>query len=216
MLSSGAIDLLGSQPARSDCAGPSEVDTDLGHAQRLTADATFTDHDRHALRVTLTADAYPQWPDAFVLHWTFENDGIQPLAIDQFTAPQLELMNWPGELWSLQGAAVKWGQDFAFPLPADFRRDNFLGHEHHGEGGGIPIVYVWNQQHGLALMHIEPKPKDWFMPVETSASGVVHAAFENRQALRAAARPISAESARDRLAASRRFLRAIGVVSLSA
>jgi len=153
VLSSGAIDLLGSQPARSDCTGPSEVDTVLGHAQRLTAGATFTDHDRCAWHVTITADAYPQWPNAFVLHWTIANDGTQPLAIDQFTAPQLELVNWPGELWSLQGAAVKWGQDFAFPLPADFRRDNFLGHIDHGEGGGIPIVDIWNRQQGLALMH---------------------------------------------------------------
>ncbi|HTP09533.1 MAG TPA: hypothetical protein VMP08_14860, partial [Anaerolineae bacterium] len=137
---SGEIDLLHSQPTRSDGASPTEVITPFGIVQRRTAEAVFST----ALHVTLTADAYPQWPDAFVLQWSVENIGTEPITIDRFTAPQLELTNWPGELWSLQGAAVDWGQDFAFPLPADFQRDNFLGHVDRGEGGGIPIVYLWN------------------------------------------------------------------------
>jgi alpha-galactosidase len=174
---SGAIDLLRSQPIRSAAFDPTEVTTDFGLAHRSAAEATFP----NALRMTLTADAYSQWPDTFVLQWLIEHTGTEPITIDRFTAPQLELTNWSGELWSLQGAAVDWGQDFAFPLPEDFQRDNFLGHVDHGEGGGIPIVYLWNRQHGLALMHIEPEPKDWFMPVE-NRSGVVQAAFEDRQA----------------------------------
>ncbi len=173
---SGANDRLRSLPARSTISDRADVLADFGHAHRLTAEVTFSD----SLRVTLTADAYEGWQDAFVLHWSFENIGTEPINIDQLTAPQLALSNGPGELWSLQGAAVKWGQDFAFPLPADFQRDNFLGHVDHGEGGGIPITYLWTRQHGLAVMHIEPEPKDWFMPVE-KRSGVVRAAFENRQ-----------------------------------
>jgi alpha-galactosidase len=175
---SGATDRLRQQPAQAMTSDREDATAEFGPVHRLAAEATFSD----VLRVTLTADAYPQWPDAFVLQWSVENIGAEPVPIDRFTAPQLELANWPGEVWSLQGAAVKWGQDFAFPLPADFRRDNFLGHVDHGEGGGIPIAYVWNRQQGLALMHVEPEPKDWFMPVE-NRSGVVSAAFENRQAL---------------------------------
>lgn len=72
---------------------------------------------------------------------------------------------------------MTWGQDFTFPLPVGFQRDIFLGHEQTGEGGGIPVAYVWNQQHGLALMHIETKPKDWYMPV-ASQHGQVTLAFE--------------------------------------
>jgi alpha-galactosidase len=175
---SGAIDLLKRQTAGSIISKRADaIAADFGDAHRLAAEATFSS----ALRVTLTADSYALWKDAFVLQWSVENIGTEPISIDRFTAPQLELSHWPGELWSLQGAAVNWGQDFAFPLPADFQRGNFLGHVDHGEGGGIPIVYLWNQQHGLALMHIEPEPKDWFMPVE-SRSGLVQAAFENRQA----------------------------------
>ena len=175
---SGAVDLLKRQTAGSLISRRANaIAADFGEAHRLTTEATFA----HSLRVTLTADSYSRWKDAFVLQWSVENLGSEPITIDRFTAPQLEFSNWPGELWSLQGAAVNWGQDFAFPLPADFHRANFLGHVDRGEGGGIPVVYLWNQQHGLALMHIEPEPKDWFMPVE-NRSGVVQAAFENRQA----------------------------------
>ena len=85
-------------------------------------------------------------------------------------------------MWSLQGAAVQWGQDFAFPLPANFQRDNFLGHIQNDEGGGIPLAYFWNNQRGLALMHVEPEPKDWHLPVE-SQSGQVWAALEDRHSL---------------------------------
>ncbi len=174
---SGAIDLLGPQPARSTVSDLALVIADFGTVHRLTAEAAFS----NSLHITFTADAYSRWPDAFVLRWSVENIGTEPITIDRFIAPQLELSNWPGELWSLQGAAVNWGQDFAFPLPTDFQRDNFLGHVDRGEGGGIPLVYLWNPQHGLALMHIEAEPKDWFMPVENQ-SGVVRAAFEDRQA----------------------------------
>ena len=83
-------------------------------------------------------------------------------------------------LWSLQGPAVQWGQDFAFPLPQSFSRDNYLGHIQDGEGGGIPIVYFWDDLHGLALMHMDANPRDWYMPVTASGQGVT-AAFELRQ-----------------------------------
>lgn len=177
---SSAVDLLAARPTRSDCASPTNVKTDLGEAQRLTADATSSDQSQRAIHTTLTADAYSQWPNAFVLQWTFENAGSQAVTLNRLTCPQLDLIDWPGELWTMQGAAVDWGQDFAFPLPVGFQRDNFLGYVQHGEGGGIPVAYIWNREHGLALMHIEPQPKDWYLPAG-SQHGQVSIALENRR-----------------------------------
>lgn len=94
---------------------------------------------------------------------------------------QLPEKQW-GEspLWTLQGAAVAWGQDFAFPLEIGFRRENYLGHLQNAEGGGVPLVYVWNREHGLALMHLETTPVEWYMPVERDEEGV-RLAFELRR-----------------------------------
>lgn len=87
-----------------------------------------------------------------------------------------------GTLWSMQGAAVGWGQDFAFPLKVGFRRENYLGHLQDAEGGGIPVAYCWNREQGLAVMHLETTPLEWWMPVERDEAGV-RMAFEQRRAL---------------------------------
>ncbi len=87
-----------------------------------------------------------------------------------------------GQLWSLQGAAVKWGQDFAFPLPIGFQRENYLGHLQDGEGGGVPLVYCWNREQGIALMALSEQPLEWWMPVEQDAEKTVMA-FEMRRPL---------------------------------
>ncbi len=100
-----------------------------------------------------------------------------------FTRLRLELFlpaeRWEGTLWTLQGAAVGWGQDFAFPLEPGFRRENYLGHLQNAEGGGVPLAYVWNREGGLALMHLETTPIEWYLPVERDKTGV-RLAFELR------------------------------------
>jgi alpha-galactosidase len=146
----------------------SSLETTLGKAERLTASARFG-----AIRQILTIDSYSDWPDAFILQWTFENTGDLPLAIDSLAAPRLKLDEpLREELWTMQGAAVKWGQDFAFPLPNRFERDNYLGHLQNGEGGGIPMIYAWTRTAGLTLAHIEPFQALWHLPVTADSHGV--------------------------------------------
>ena len=140
----------------------------LGLAQRLTASARFGD-----ILQTMTVDRFDAWPDAFILQWSFENVSDHPLTIDSLAAPRLTLGAALREaLWTMQGAAVKWGQDFAFPLPDQFKRDNYLGHIQNGEGGGIPMLYAWNRTAGLALAHIEPTQALWHLPVAADSHAV--------------------------------------------
>jgi alpha-galactosidase len=116
-------------------------------------------------------------PDATSVKVTLTNVGSIPLGFDRFNAPRITLASkfTHSPVWTLQGAAVFWGQDFAFELPRGFYRDNFLGHLQDGEGGGIPVVYFWNKAQGMALMHIEPAPKDWYMPVKSDKEGITTA-----------------------------------------
>lgn len=130
------------------------------------------------LEVALEAIA----PEATSVQVTLTNAGSRPLSFDRLAAPRLDLAHSFSRqpLWTMQGAAVGWGQDFAFELPREFGRANFLGHVQAGEGGGLPIVYFWSKTQGLALMHIEPTPKDWYLPVEADETGV-SAALELHQ-----------------------------------
>ena len=151
------------------------IKTPLGKARRLTARARFG-----AIQQVLTIDAFAGWPDAFILQWTFENAGNVPLTIASLAAPHLTLeAPLRSELWTMQGAAVHWGQDFAFPLPETFERDNYLGHLQNAEGGGIPMLYAWNRTAGLALAHVEPFQAPWHLPVMAD-SREVRMALEDR------------------------------------
>jgi alpha-galactosidase len=168
---------LPSTPDGFTLSGPDSVLTDLGSAQRYVARAEF-----RAMTVALTIDQYEAWPDAFVLRWEFENCGESSLSWQRLAAPQLTLGETFREgVWTLQGPAVAWGQDFAFRLPVDFQRQNNLGQNERGEGGGIPLIYVWNRSAGLALAHIEPYQALWYMPVESTPTEI-HLALEDRRA----------------------------------
>jgi alpha-galactosidase len=164
------------------------VTTDLGRAQRLTVAGVADLPGGGRLRRTLTVDAYPEWPNALVVQARYENLSDAPITLDRIADTNLQLDGSrtdpalaPGEFWSFQGAAVEWGQDFAFPLPSSFSRDNYLGHLEGAEGGGIPVVYVWNRQLGVALAHIEPVPQLWYMPVRAKARDGVRVTLEKRE-----------------------------------
>jgi alpha-galactosidase len=152
------------------------ISTQLGTGKRFA----FTGQ-RGAIAIRLDVDVYDQMPDSVVMQWSFENTGIATIELNPISAPILELDSaWAHDLWTMQGAAIHWGQDFAFKLPAALKRDNYLGHIQSGEGGGIPIVYFWNQVGGLSMAHIEPVQELWSMPVSVSKAGV-HVSFEDRR-----------------------------------
>jgi alpha-galactosidase len=152
----------------------------LGDCQ--TARGVFSHPSGSRLQLTLVAGQYAEIPQAVFLRAEIENAGDAPVLVERFSSPSIQLepaLHPP--LWSLQGAAVHWGQDFAFPLPQDFERENYLGHLDNGEGGGVPLVYFWNADCGLSLAHVEPQPKNWYMPVQSEPQAGVCAALEDRR-----------------------------------
>lgn len=165
-LESSTHDLLsGVQIARE--SGYQPVQFMLGAGQRNEISAQ-----NNAIQIRLTIDQYPQWPNANILQWTLTNSSNAPLEITAMSMPVLRLDPGWADLakgfWSFQGAAVQWGQDFAFAVNGNLERENYLGHIQNGEGGGIPLVYFWNQQAGLALAHIEPEQQNLWMPVRAN------------------------------------------------
>jgi alpha-galactosidase len=131
--------------------------------------------------VVITADQYPQWPEAVLLQANLTNLGGGLLHFDTLIFPEITLnstrADFKGSLWTFQGAADHWGMDFAFPLHPGFERENSLDHVDGGEGGGIPLVYFWNAQVGLALAYASPRLTSLRMPVRASLEGEVRAAL---------------------------------------
>ena len=171
-----------------DSVRQAEVTTDLGQAHRTTASGVADLPGGGRLRRVLSVDAYPQWPNALILQAHYENLSDAPVALDRLADTALQLdssqtdpAHQPNEFWLFQGASVGWGQDFAAPMPPFLTRDNYLGHLDGAEGGGIPVVYVWNEQMGLALAHVEPVPQLWHMPVQGGSRNGVRVALEDRE-----------------------------------
>jgi alpha-galactosidase len=141
---------------------------------------SFSFH-RGELRIDATIDSYADLTDCLIMQWIFTNTGNKPIQLNSISAPMLELNSeWAHDLWTMQGISVGWGQDFAFKLPDELERGNYLGHHQNGEGGGIPIVYFWNRSGGLSIAHIEPTQELWYMPVSVSKSGT-RVSFEDRR-----------------------------------
>jgi len=152
------------------------ISTLLGAGQRFAFIGQRGD-----IRIALTIDSYDRLDDCVVMQWSFENIGKSSITLSSITVPALELdSDWAHDLWTMQGAAVHWGQDFAFKVPSKLERKNYLGHIQNGEGGGIPVVYFWNQAGGLSLAHIEPTQELWYMPVSVSSERT-RVGFEDRR-----------------------------------
>ena len=136
---------------------------------------------RGDVTIKVTVDSYEDFKDCVIMQWAFKNSGKKPVELKSITTPVLELNSkWAKKLWMMQGVSIGWGQDFAFELPAKLERENYLGHCQNGEGGGIPIIYFWNQSGGLSLAHIEPMQELWSMPVSVSKSDVL-ISFDDRR-----------------------------------
>lgn len=154
----------------------------FGQGNCQTARAVFTHSSGSRLQLELAASQYPDFSEAIFLEVQLDNIGELPVQIDCFSSPALQLGSpFQSPVWSLQGAAVQWGQDFAFPLPQTFERDNYLGHLDHGEGGGVPVVYFWNPDGGFGLAHIELQPKNWYIPVQSDPQRGIRTALEDRR-----------------------------------
>ena len=149
-------------------ANEEAISTSLGTGKRSSFSIG-----RDGVNIAMSVDTYGDLEDCVVMQWSFKNTGKKPVELSSISTPVLELdSHWTKNLWTMQGASIDWGQDFAFELPPKLERENYLGHIQNGEGGGIPIVYFWNRSGGLSLAHIEPAQELWYMPVSVSASGV--------------------------------------------
>ena len=152
------------------------ISTQLGAGNRSAFSVQRGD-----VNIAVTVETYDDLEDCFVMQWTFKNTGKKPVELSSISTPVLELNSkWAKKLWTMQGASIGWGQDFAFELPSKLERENYLGHLQNGEGGGIPIVYFWNRSGGLSLAHIEPTQELWYMPVSVSRSGT-RMSFDDRR-----------------------------------
>jgi alpha-galactosidase len=148
------------------------------------------------LEVELTLSLYDRFPGAVLTSARFTNLGAQRLELDEIVSNSYRLdrrlldpEEKPWRFASYQGAAYRWGLDYALIwIERDFDRRNFMGagELNGGEmvGGGTPLIDLWAPSAGLAVASAEAQ-KPWIsLPVRTAEDGRVEVSLVETPDLR--------------------------------
>ena len=163
-----------------------DITTKYGNGKRLTLKGI---ENERKIEKEFNIELYEDYPNIALTSAFYKNIGSDELTIEKsynnYFQIDESLVNPPNKqkgFWTFQGAAYKWGLDFAFKLPENFSRENYLGinDENEGLGGGIPLINVWCDKCGIAVGHIEPKPTPVYMPVNTKEDQSVEIAVSEK------------------------------------
>jgi alpha-galactosidase len=149
------------------------------HGNNLVAD----------LDETLTLEVYDDFPNLALVSMQLRNNGTKEVRLDQvtlqkhsFDASQADPKLAAHDMWTFQGASLKWGKDEIFAMPAKFSQENPFGAPVETKddlgrvGGGVPVIAFWTRDVGEAIGHVETLPLALSEPVETGENGHVDAA----------------------------------------
>jgi len=68
--------------------------------------------------------------------------------------------------WSFQGSSSGARANWMLPVNPGFSQKNYLGMNSSDYGGGIPVTDIWRKDGGIAIGHVELKPKLVSLPVD--------------------------------------------------
>jgi alpha-galactosidase len=145
----------------SDAVGAGERLTVVGKAGALTKEISVT--------------IYDEFPTMAFFEVRYTNTGTAKLAVKGWTNNAYTLNAQPGRtlpaFWSYQSGSYEKRPNWIVPMHAKFRQENFLGMNASDYGGGTPIVDVWRRDVGVAVGHVESRPKLISLPVSMPDSG---------------------------------------------
>jgi alpha-galactosidase len=144
------------------------------------------------LTKVVTVTMYDEFPTMAFFDIQYTNTGTNKLNIKGWTnnAYTLNAQNRNARaagdvpaFWSYQSGSYEKRPNWIVPLHANFRQENFLGMNASDYGGGTPIVDVWRRDVGVAVGHVEPRPKLISLPVSMPDSAHARVAVTSRKAV---------------------------------
>ena len=129
---------------------------------------------------------YDEFPAMAFLDVRYTNTSAAKLAVKGWTNNAYTLNALRGRrlpaFWSYQSGSYEKRPDWIVPLHAKFRQENFLGMNASDYGGGTPIIDVWRRDVGIAVGHVEPRPRLVSLPVSMPDSSHASIAVNYRHA----------------------------------
>ncbi len=120
--------------------------------------------------------AFPaRHPGVALLRVRFRNAGHEPCQVAGWTVAAHSLPATSGngtpEFWSFSGASYENRRDWVQPVQPGFEQRNYMGMNASDYGGGTPVVDVWRRDAGLAVGHLEVRPRLVSLPITATRAG---------------------------------------------
>jgi alpha-galactosidase len=136
----------------------------FGEGERLTVEGKAG-----TLTKMVSVTIYDDFPAMAFFDVQYINTGTTVLAIKSWTNNAYEMNAQrnagPPAFWSYQSGSYEKRPNWVVPLFTNFRQENYQGMNASDYGGGTPIIDVWRRDVGMAVGHVEPRPKLVSLPV---------------------------------------------------
>jgi alpha-galactosidase len=140
------------------------------------------------LTKTVVIAAYDQFPTMAFFDVQYTNSGTANIPITKWinnaytVHAQTNAAGVPA-FWSYQSASYEKRPNWVVPLKTNFSPKNYLGMNASDYGGGTPVVDVWRRDVGIAVGHVELRPKLVSLPVSMPDSNHAKLAVELERAV---------------------------------
>jgi alpha-galactosidase len=136
----------------------------FGEGERLTVEGKAG-----ALTKRVSVTVYDDFPAMAFFEVQYTNTGTSKLAIKSWTnnAYTVNAQSNVGQpaFWSYQSGSYEKRPNWILPLHPKFQQENYQGMNASDYGGGTPIIDVWRRDVGIAVGHVELRPKLVSLPV---------------------------------------------------
>ena len=112
---------------------------------------------------------YDEFPAMAFFDVQYTNAGSTKLAIKSWTNNAYIVDAQPNgqspAFWSYESGSYEKRPNWVLPLHPKFQQENFLGMNASDYGGGTPVVDVWRRDVGIAVGHVDSRPRLVSLPV---------------------------------------------------
>lgn len=136
----------------------------FGEGERLTVEGKAG-----TLTKIVSVTVYDDFPAMAFFEVQYRNTGTTEFAVRSWTNNAYKVNAQPSvgppAFWSYQSGSYEKRPNWVLPLYTNFRQENYQGMNASDYGGGTPIIDVWRRDVGIAVGHVEPRPKLVSLPV---------------------------------------------------
>ncbi|MFZ1290051.1 MAG: glycoside hydrolase family 36 protein [Melioribacteraceae bacterium] len=117
----------------------------------------------------LSIVSYNNFPNFLFLNVKYTNASDSDITIEKWTNNNYNFdakqqNDHSPFFWSYQPGSYGWENHWIQEIKKGYERDNYLGMNNIDYGGGTPILDIWRKDIGLAIGHVELKPKFVSLP----------------------------------------------------